>query len=97
MSNFNTRKDRDRNGNPLPHYRINYPSSEGITYIHHRDRCAPRQPRWDATKSLGWWRRLMTTRPRRAANRINVVRVLRGADPDGLSWRTGNRPQIYFY
>lgn len=39
----------------------------------------------------------MTTRPRRAANRINLVRVLRGADPDGLLWRTGNRPQIYFY
>lgn len=37
MSNFNTRKDRDRNGNPLPHYRINYLSSEGITYIHYRD------------------------------------------------------------
>ncbi|EBH1551254.1 hypothetical protein FKC64_00665 [Salmonella enterica] len=92
MSNFNTRKDRDRNGNPPPHYRINYPS-----YIHYRDRSTSRQPRWDATKSPGWWRRLMTTRPRRAANRINVVRVLRGADPDGLSWRTGNRPQIYFY
>ncbi|MDI5454216.1 hypothetical protein MJM04_27735, partial [Salmonella enterica subsp. enterica serovar Cerro] len=37
MSNFNTRKDRDRNGNPLPHYRINYLSSEGISYIHYRD------------------------------------------------------------
>lgn len=97
MSNFNTRKYRDRNGNPLPHYRINYLSSEGITYIHYRDRNTSSLPRWDATKSPGWWRRLMTTRPRRAANRINVVRVLRGADPDGLLWRTGNRPQIYFY
>ncbi len=54
MSNFNTRKDRDRNGNPLPHYRINYPSSEGITYIHYRDRSTLRLPRWDATKSPGW-------------------------------------------
>lgn len=97
MSNFNTRKDRDRNGNPLPHYRINYPSSEGITYIHHRDRCAPRQPRWDATKLPGWWSRLTTTCPRRVADRINVVRVLRGTDPDGLSWHSGKRPKIYFY
>ncbi len=38
----------------------------------------------------------MTTRPRRAANRINVVRVLRGADPDGLLWRTGTGRRSIF-
>lgn len=97
MSVFNTRKDRDRHGKPLPHWRIDYPSSEGVKHIHHSQKNGPGGPRCDYSKSPGWWYRLTSTRPRRMADRTNAVRVLRGADPDGIIWRLHNKPQIYFY
>lgn len=97
MSTFNTRKDRDRHGKPLPHYRIKYPSSEGIQYTHHRDRRGPNSPGCDYSKNPGWWNRLTCTHRRRVDNRANINRVLRGVEPDALLWMPGNRPGEYYW
>lgn len=97
MSNFHRVIDRDRHGKPLPHFRIKYPSSEGIQYTHHRDRRGPNSPGCDYSKNPGWWNRLTTTRRRRIDDRQLLNSILRGADPEGIVWMPDKRPSEYYW
>lgn len=37
-----------------------------------------------------WWRKLHMTRPQRHANAACCVRIVKGADPDGMAFPLGN-------
>lgn len=97
MSTFNKIKDRDAAGKPLPHFRIKYPSTWGIQYVHHRDRRGPNSPDIDYNKNPGWWNRLYTTKRRRADDRANIGRVMHDWDTDGLVWLRDKRPSDYYW
>ncbi len=97
MSNFNTRKDRDRHGKANPHFRIKYPSRWGVMYVHHYDQYGANTPACNYDKNPGWWNRINTTRRRRAADRLMLTSILRGVDPDGVTWLADKRPSIYYW
>lgn len=45
-----------------------------------------------------WWDRTFHTRKKRARNKALVRKVMKGADPDGVTFPLGNRkPHIYYW
>ncbi|WHZ19626.1 MAG: hypothetical protein OJF55_001775 [Rhodanobacteraceae bacterium] len=45
-----------------------------------------------------WWRRLFMTRPRRHANAACCTSIIKGDDPDGVTYPLGNRkPHVYYW
>lgn len=45
-----------------------------------------------------WWDILFHRRPRRRAESRLLIKVMKGADPDGLAWPRGNtRPQHWYW
>lgn len=44
-----------------------------------------------------WWDKLHHTRPARSATRALERAVLRGRDPDGMTWPDGRKPHIYYW
>lgn len=57
---------------------------------HHGVRCPNGTPKW--------WRRLFMTRPRRHANAACCVRIIKGADPEGMAFPLGNhKPHVYYW
>lgn len=97
MSIFNTRKDRDRHGKPLPHFRVKYATKCRIKYVHHADRAGENAPRVNYGKNPGWWNNLYTTRRRRADDRALAHAIVRGADPEGLLWLPSKQPNEYYW
>ena len=96
MSVFNTRKDRERNGKPKPHYHVGYPGFEG-KMMHHRNRTAGCWPDWNARHCPSARTRMFITRPRRAKESAAIARIMKGADPDGVLFPRPRKPYIYYY
>lgn len=97
MSTFNPRKDRDRHGKPLPHWRVQYATRSRVKYIHYADRNGDNAPGVNYSKNPGYWNNLYTTRRRRANDRPQAHAVMTGADADSLLWLPDNRPSEYYW
>lgn len=97
MSTFNTRKDRDRHGKPLPHWRVQYATRCHVKHIHYAERYGENAPRANYSKNPGYWNNVYTTRRRRAEERTHAQAIVTGADPDGLLWLPSNRPSEYYW
>lgn len=94
MSTFNTRRDRDCHGKPLPHWRMQYSTLCRVKHIHYADRYGDNAPRVNYSKNPGYWNNLYTTRRRRADECALAHAVVTGADPDSLLWL---RPLEYYW
>lgn len=44
-----------------------------------------------------WWDKCFHTRPSRTKTRRLENRVLRGEDPDNMTWPDGRKPHIYYW
>ncbi|WP_411888377.1 hypothetical protein [Hydrocarboniphaga effusa] len=56
-----------------------------------------RRPKYPMS-TPGWWVRLQVNRPRRHENRYLCHRVLRGFDPEGMTWPLGShKPHVYYW
>jgi hypothetical protein len=44
-----------------------------------------------------WYDILYHTRRNRARNRLVVVKILQGADPEGMAWPLDRKPHIYYW
>lgn len=44
-----------------------------------------------------WWDKVYHTGPARAQSRALERRVLRGDDPDNMTWLTNHKPHIYYW
>ncbi len=82
MSTFNTRKDRYPDGKPKPH---KYDLSRYPTWRHFYN------------KNKSWWNRHYTTKPRRHDDNQKLHQILRGRDPDGISWTLDHKPLIWYW
>lgn len=56
----------------------------------------------DSTNWLGhtpkWWVKLFMTRPKRRKNKAVCVAIIKGEDPDGMTFPLGNhRPHEYYW
>jgi len=64
----------------------------------HNPRAENNRPWHEQMTTPGSWVREMMNQPKRAKNRRLARKVLRGADPEGMAWPTGNRrPHIYYW
>lgn len=96
MSVFNTRRDRDRNGKPKPHYHVGYPGFDG-KMMHHCDRISGFWPNWNTCHCPSAWTRMFMTRPRRAKESVAIGRIMKGTDPDGILFPHRTKPFVYYY
>ncbi|EMH4163863.1 hypothetical protein RJ498_003161 [Pluralibacter gergoviae] len=96
MSVFNTRKDRDRNGNPKPHCHTGYAGFEG-KMMHHDHRVVGLWPNWNASHNPSAWTRMHMNKPRRVKDAIALRKIVKGADPDELLFPHRNKPYVYYY
>ncbi|WP_275554654.1 hypothetical protein [Mixta sp. Marseille-Q2659] len=44
-----------------------------------------------------YWKWLYTTKPRRAADKERIHRIMRGADPEGMAWSPDNYPTKWYW
>ena len=44
-----------------------------------------------------WWDKAFHIRPARSVTKAKANAVLRGADPDDMTWPDGRKPHIYYW
>ncbi len=87
MSTFNTHKDRNRHGKPLPHWRVQYATHYRIKHIHCIVRYGDNAPRVNHGINPRLWNSfLYMTRRRRIDDRALAYAVVTGEDSDSLLW-----------
>lgn len=96
MSTFNTRKDRDRRGKAGAHKHTDCACITGKFYHPDVNNKYNFQINY-CTAGTHEWKRTYSTIPRRSHDRLNIHLVMRGVDPDGISWYPDRYPDNWYW